>query len=146
MNTTIEMAKEKLTEAEAAVETGRLAVQALTRRVQVSNAALSKAVSGWTSAWPPMSREELVRSTLRAELDAKIAGEFPPSAVITPGNSYVDRLAAAGTGGDANDFARKQTRNGGYRRGTIHEGQFIPGGVLKRGQVVLPRPKLPSER
>lgn len=92
--------------------------------VRAARAAMSAAIAQWHGVGGGYTRDMLVKAELRAfqqhKQDVK-DGKVNPRTQPGIANSVIDRSAAYSghRGADANDFARRQMQNGGYRRGSF---------------------------
>jgi hypothetical protein len=105
----------------------RAAVVEWTYDVRAKRATFAKALIWFQSAFPPISRESLVREYCASQQAEKLAlsrGEIPPKQQPRVANSYIDRMGAGSAQGNADDFTRRNFVKAGYRRGS---GQRVPG-------------------
>lgn len=90
------------------------------RRVE-ARTDLDGALTAWKVGRPRISRDSLIRDFLKnsaAERARQATGDADMPSAPTPGPSVIDKSCAWGAGGNANDFTRKQMRNG-FRRGSL---------------------------
>jgi hypothetical protein len=110
---------EQITALEGALALARTDRIARDRELVQARGQMAEAVMLWQTGGRKLTPLQNAHEYIRSELEKRrriAKGELIPTVTPLRQRSYIDRAAAGGIGGDANDFARKRITQGRFGR------------------------------